>query len=382
MNNYSTVITDDDMMNKNTYLQSIQQHNDASFTLPEQKKTGHNTTDTSALHQEIKLFTDHAIELLDAQERQMNQDCQTLMNKLTFIAEQCVKSEDTHTLSDEFKYLNLDEVTHLQTYFAQFNPQDPRIADLLSHLPLPSYRCVINILKQTEQLFSASAQQITEGLSIYSAQECPFIEDLQRSFTPYILHINPTYHQYQHYILPTDQFSSLLFYFNYGLSELSQLPSVQGKTIIDIGSTAGDSALIFQQLHPSAVYLFEDDPIQTALIHQTLTLNQIMNTYIMNPADTAAASDTIDAYIEAAHIDHIGLLKINLSTSIIPVLQGASNTLSLYKPILIIHIDHDWNDFLEIKPFIESLHLGYQCQIYKPLNGYIVKDTILIAEIK
>ena len=62
------------------------------------------------------------------------------------------------------------------------------------------------------------------------------------------------------------------------------------------------------------------------------------------------------------------------------VIRGAEKTLKTQKPALIIHIHHTAEDFWNIKPYIESLNLGYKFRIYKPENREIFTGTILLAE--
>ena len=62
-------------------------------------------------------------------------------------------------------------------------------------------------------------------------------------------------------------------------------------------------------------------------------------------------------------------------------LRGAINTIKKYKPILLISIYHSIDDFLDIKPMIESWDLGYHFEIVKPVDGSIMFETMLIAEV-
>jgi hypothetical protein len=39
------------------------------------------------------------------------------------------------------------------------------------------------------------------------------------------------------------------------------------------------------------------------------------------------------------------------------------------------------DDFFNITPLIESWNLGYEFKIWKPLNGKIIGETMLIAEV-
>lgn len=371
---------DQRIIQKNPYLNLIQQHNFVPFM----HLSSDAAPETQTPENKSTLLTDfaeHFSAAINEQTHQIDKTHEVLMNFCVNMATQLTKNEvQTSLPSDELRYKNLKEIAHLQTYFSRFSKQDPRIIALLKQLDSNSYQTVIHILQQIEQLNMAVSQSVGDGIRLYSESEKLAIKEFQRMFEPYILHVKHDYHQYKNSILPVNKFSSLAFYFNYGLSVLSHADKIKGKSIIDIGSQAGDSAVIFQQLNPQSVYLFEDDPVQIGLIKQTIALNNISNTKVISPDDVKATDDTVDAYVKAAKIDHIGLFKINAQTDIVPILQSAVGTISKHKPTLLVHIDHNWSNFLEVKPYIESLNLGYQIKIYKPVNGAIIQGTLLIAE--
>lgn len=371
---------DHHVIEKNHYLQLIEQHNFEPFLqLASDTPSAENQISDNEPMQ-LTTFAEQLAASVTEQAHQINKTHEVLMNFCTNMATQLVQNRHNPSAEDNLRYRDLKEITHLQANFANFNPQDIRILPLLKGLDNQSYQTVIHILQQIDLLKKATSSSLQDGIDFYTEQEKQAINELNRMFEPYILHVTPHYHQYKNNILPVNQFSDLPFYFNYGLSTLHQADRIKHKSVVDIGSTAADSALVFQQLNPKSVYLFEDDPGMIDLAHQTITLNNISNTQVISPNDVNAADDTIDAYIKAAKINHIGLLKVDIPTDIVPILQGAIHTISSHKPTLLIHMDHNWANFLSVKPFIESLDLGYQCHIYKPANGAIVRDTILIAE--
>ena len=61
-------------------------------------------------------------------------------------------------------------------------------------------------------------------------------------------------------------------------------------------------------------------------------------------------------------------------------LKGAENTIKTQKPTLLLSIYHNANDFFQIKPYIESLDLGYKLKIRKPIDGHIRGEILLLAE--
>jgi hypothetical protein len=62
-------------------------------------------------------------------------------------------------------------------------------------------------------------------------------------------------------------------------------------------------------------------------------------------------------------------------------LLGAEKTIKEQRPALSISIYHNYEDFFTIKPLIESWNLGYAFKVLKPLDGRIMAETILLAEV-
>nr|WP_152655876.1 FkbM family methyltransferase [Brachyspira hyodysenteriae] len=77
----------------------------------------------------------------------------------------------------------------------------------------------------------------------------------------------------------------------------------------------------------------------------------------------------------------VGLIKTDLEGFEQPFLRGALNTIKKQKPILIISIYHNYNDFFDIKPMIEELNLGYKFKIAKSNDFELIRETKLIAEV-
>ena len=63
------------------------------------------------------------------------------------------------------------------------------------------------------------------------------------------------------------------------------------------------------------------------------------------------------------------------------VTETTVNTIKKFRPILLISIYHNMDDFLDIKPMIEDWNLGYKFKILKPVDGNIMFETMLIAEV-
>ena len=88
---------------------------------------------------------------------------------------------------------------------------------------------------------------------------------------------------------------------------------------------------------------------------------------------------TIDNFVRENQLE-IGLIKLDVEGFEQQVLKGAEETICQQKPILLISIYHNADDFFNIKPWIESLNLGYKFKIFKPTNSAILAGMLLIAE--
>ena len=90
---------------------------------------------------------------------------------------------------------------------------------------------------------------------------------------------------------------------------------------------------------------------------------------------------TLDLFVLEHHLNGIGLIKVDIEGDEQNFLLGAKETIYQNRPILMISIYHNIQDFLRIKPLIESWNLGYTFQIHKPfVEENIAAELLLIAE--
>ncbi|ONI41624.1 hypothetical protein AN640_01330 [Candidatus Epulonipiscium fishelsonii] len=215
---------------------------------------------------------------------------------------------------------------------------------------------------------------------------------------------------YQDYILPINHFEPSVFIYNHELDKLKNLDYIKNKSIIDVGAYIGDSALIFSELPVEKIYRFEATKDYFKLLQQTIKMNKLKNIITENVAlgDKAGSCNifvngpgssinlkngnktwkkkinvpmiTLDEYVKKHNIE-VGLIKVDIEGAEPLFLQGSKETICTQKPILLISIYHNPNDYFEIKPMIESWNLGYKFKISKPDDGGIISDTLLICEI-
>lgn len=89
---------------------------------------------------------------------------------------------------------------------------------------------------------------------------------------------------------------------------------------------------------------------------------------------------TLDKFVEENNLQ-VGLIKVDIEGFEQEFLKGAMNTIKTQKPVLLLSIYHNLSDYLNIKPIIEDLSLGYKFKIRRAYDLDLVRDTMLICEV-
>lgn len=265
---------------------------------------------------------------------------------------------------------------------------------------------IIRILNRQERYLTND----NESLDLFTEEEKVELKLLQQNFYDLIIKLSDNVYAYKNYLLPCLKFSPSVFYYKLGLEKVKTKSTFYGKTIVDVGGYIGDSALILAELEPKQIICFEAVPEHIKLLNDTMKLNNIDNIICENVAlgddngyVTIHLADsgstpiyrkgidfegeievpviTLDEYVELNNIEDIALIKVDIEGGEPAFLRGAKATISKYKPVILLSIYHNAHDFFELKPLIESWNLGYRFKIYKPTDGNITGETILIAEI-
>jgi FkbM family methyltransferase len=252
------------------------------------------------------------------------------------------------------------------------------------------------------------------GLDIFTEPEKRQLSILRDEFYSKIIQWGEGVYSYENYRLPVNEFEPHVFYYRNNLEYVKNIDYLKDKDIIDAGGYVGDSALIFAGLTNKKVYSFEPVSAQAALMHKTFELNKVANGVIEHLAlgeepgelelvvngsgstlketntlnrkfrirslSPKSRVDTLDNYVAANNLE-VGLIKTDVEGFEQPLLRGAENTIKTQKPVLLISIYHNIDDFFSIKPLIESWNLGYEFKIVKPVDGNIIRETMLIAEV-
>lgn len=251
--------------------------------------------------------------------------------------------------------------------------------------------------------------KIQNPLYIFEDNDIENLRKLQSDFFIKPKKIRNNVFEYKDYLLPINNFGASILYYEHGIEMVENLEIIKNKCILDVGGFIGDSVLVLSKIPCKHIYTFEAIPDNFKLMEQTFALNETKNVTIENVAigsqkgelslsvnfgcSTSVESDqkssdtiitvpmiSLDEYVQENNIE-VGLIKVDIEGAEPEFLKGAENTICQQKPIILLSIYHNAHDFFELKPLIESWGLGYNFKIYKPVDGAIVRETLLICEV-
>lgn len=292
-----------------------------------------------------------------------------------------------------------------QRYYEKNDFAD-RFQRLVRGLDKQSIETVVRIVNRQKKYLLTD----TVEMDLYTAKEKRELEQLYDNFYALIVELSSDLYMFDGYFLTQNKFEASVFYYKHGVHKLHDLERLKGGVFFDIGGYIGDSAMVFQELHPKIIYSFEALPQHCVEMHRNLELNSIENVVVENMAlgdevkkvnmEICGSSSnfinrggitssgtievqmqTLDDYVLEHNIQECSLIKVDIEGGEPYFLNGAKRTISFFKPIILLSIYHNEHDFFELKPLIESWNLGYKFQIYKPTNGNLTNETLLIAEV-
>ncbi|MEI7474063.1 MAG: FkbM family methyltransferase [bacterium] len=218
------------------------------------------------------------------------------------------------------------------------------------------------------------------------------------------------YFRHKDYLLPINRFEVSVFHYHLGIDFLENKDSIEGTDIIDAGAYIGDSAMVLSRtLSPRKIYSFEPVSVIFNQLIDTIKVNKLNE--VVQPVKLGLSSEekeqeitidgsgstmklserslkipkekilntTIDAFVEKHNLK-VSLIKMDTEGTELDILRGAEKTIREQKPVLLVSIYHNAEEFFEAKPLIESWNLGYKFKI-KKLNPFnFIFETILICE--
>lgn len=280
-----------------------------------------------------------------------------------------------------------------------------RFKKLISNLPEESVETLVGIVKRLQLINDGGKKK----LDIFFPAEKEKLRELKVNFNQRILKISDSLFCYKNYFLPINHFEASVFYYKHGIDFVENISAFKNKDILDIGGFIGDSAILLSKLTDKTVYSFEASKENFNYLKQTLELNNLKNVVAENVAVGAgdgeiellfkgSATSTsslmiknpdymekckvikIDDYVKE-HSLNVGLIKVDIEGYEQEFLKGAMETIKTQRPTLLLSIYHSVSDFLDIKPMIEDLDLGYSFRIFKPTIESISGETLLICEL-
>ena len=279
---------------------------------------------------------------------------------------------------------------------------EERFKRLMSGLSSESAETIVKIIRRLQMI-----KGTTGAVDLFSDEEQKKLKRVYH-MSKEILKISDELYAYRHYLLPVNHFEPSVFLYNHGIDQLDSLEVFQDKDILDVGGFIGDSVLMLSPLTSGCIHSFEATKENFDYMQKTIELNGIKNAVLVHAAvgDTSGVIDlrfngsassqdeimvqqpkyiercpviTIDDYVREHNIK-VGLIKVDIEGAEQAFLRGAKETISEQKPTLLISIYHNVDDFLDIKPMIESWNLGYKFKIFKPTIGSVSAETLLICE--
>jgi FkbM family methyltransferase len=208
---------------------------------------------------------------------------------------------------------------------------------------------------------------------------------------------------FQDWLMPVRDVSVGTFQLRCFIEELDALEKLRGKDILDIGAFTGDSALVFHGYTDKNVYAFDPNPKHIKIVKETIRLNgaariipvplgmgdKVESTFMPDAVSQISTFTdsgvpvkitTLDAWA-AEHPDvEIGMIKVDIEGYEQNFLRGALETLAKHRPALLLSVNHNASDLFEIKPFIESLGLGYRFKLRHYHLGLAIGEVVLVCE--
>ena len=190
------------------------------------------------------------------------------------------------------------------------------------------------------------------------------------------------------YALPVNFYEESIFKYKHGLKYIPQdiVMSLNNKDFLDCGAYIGDSALMFiRDYNPSNVYSFEpiisnynnllknkelNDlkkviPINKGLGKESSTLNIFsldVSSHISEAGNAKIEVISIDEFVKVNNLS-VGLIKIDVEGYELEVLKGAKKTIKKFRPVLLIGIYHNPEEFFETHKYLQSLIPDYEYKI-------------------
>jgi FkbM family methyltransferase len=190
------------------------------------------------------------------------------------------------------------------------------------------------------------------------------------------------------YKLPLDMYEESIFKYKHGLKFVPQniLNSLNNKDFLDCGAYIGESALIFEsEYKPNKIYSFEPVTENYNLLLETIKINNLqkiipidkgvgeksrtvnfhsrgISSYISEDGNTEMELISIDEFVKEKNLS-VGMIKMDVEGYELEVLKGAKETIQEVKPVLLIGIYHNPEEFFSAIKYVKEISNEYEIKI-------------------
>ena len=211
-------------------------------------------------------------------------------------------------------------------------------------------------------------------------------------------------HYEKKFYLPIKIYEISIFYFKCGLTFVPDdiIQELSNTDFIDGGAFVGDTALMFENFFdPREIHAFEPDLSNYKYIFDTIERNNLSKivpvkiglgnkegamkietmgagSSLSDMGDQKVNITTIDKYVFKNSLS-VGLIKLDVEGHGLSAIKGAEKTILKFKPVILIAIYHNGEEFFGIKEYLENLELNYTIIIRKLNPHHPFLETMLIA---
>ena len=288
----------------------------------------------------------------------------------------------------------------------------PHLFNLLNNLDYDSKKLLTLILKRVKD---SEKGNIGDKLTYEITPEERRLWEEVNFIKKNTLQISDTLFSVNGFIIPYKYHMTETVCMPHHFKKIQNMDFIADKAIIDAGALIGDTALVFSQIACDKIYAFEPMTKQFEYLQQTIELNNLTKVIPVNKGlgkatekieyvSTMGSSreiskamleqqraisenrieqieiTTLDEFVKE-HSIKVGFIKADIEGAEQDMLDGAKQTICEQKPILMICIYHNPEDFFFIKPKIESWDLGYTFSIVKSVSRRPMWETMLLAQV-
>ncbi|MFX0073541.1 MAG: FkbM family methyltransferase [Candidatus Hermodarchaeota archaeon] len=307
-----------------------------------------------------------------------------------FIKEKNLSKYDKETLRKLKVILKLNYNFYKGEFYSYLMENQASLNNFINKLDKISKEVVNSAIQDIKFINTHSFIEILKALLKKKNEIMNYLK-IMKSFTHLKLHEN--------------LYEQSVFYYKHGLTYLSDevLKFLNDKDFLDCGAYVGDSALIFEKFYnPNKIYSFEPDDENYNFLLNTIKLNNLKKIIPVKLGVGAKDSTknflhctgashitdddseininitSIDNFISDKDVD-VGLIKIDVEGYELEAIEGAKKTIRKFKPVLLISIYHNAEQFINTMSYIKKLVPEYEIIIRHLEDLLPVSETMLIA---